>query len=184
MTQGLTKETKRILNTVVTPERQKRSEWTVQQGAPRVRSTVQALLNAGDIDQDAADAADRWYRDFVFGYYGYVEFAPQHEINTLTRHDKVSWMIVRAHAKARITDIRDALGMCAHVRLRMMIAEEKTFSDMGKVLYPGTTDSVGRRKVSAQCALVLEQLSDYHERQDKKRLQPESAIRMNITTIE
>ncbi|WP_010515779.1 hypothetical protein [Komagataeibacter oboediens] len=167
MNQTLTKETKRILNTVVTPERQKRSEWTVQQGAPRVRSTVQALLNAGDIDQDAADAADRWYRDFVFGHYGYVEFAPNHENNTCTRHDAVSWQVVRANAVGRIADVRDAMGMCAHVRLRMMIAEEKTFSDMGKVLYPGTTDSVGRRKVSAQCALVLEQLSDYYGRTKK-----------------
>ncbi|MCE2563365.1 hypothetical protein [Komagataeibacter sp. FNDCF1] len=170
MNQTLTKETKRILNTIVTPERQRRSEWTLQHGAPRVRTTVQSLLNAGDIDQSAADAAERWYRDFVFGYYGYVEFAPQHEINTLTRHDEVSWIVVRAHAKARITDIRDALGMCAHIRLRMMIAEEKTFSDMGKFFYPGTTESVGRRKVSAQCALVLEQLSDYYERQGKKKV--------------
>lgn len=169
MTQTLTKEAQRTLDAVVTPERQRRSEWVTKGEAPRVRTTVQALLNAGDIDQEAANAADRWYRDFVFGYYGYVEFAPHHEINMLTRHDEVSWMVVRAHAKARVTDIRDALGMCVHTRLRMMIAEEKTFSDMGRFFYPNLTDTVGRRKVSAQCALVLEQLADYYERQRAKK---------------
>ncbi|MBV1833064.1 hypothetical protein [Novacetimonas pomaceti] len=173
MTQTLTKEAQRTLDAIVTPERQRRSEWVTKGEAPRVRSTVQALLNAGDIDQEAANAADRWYRDFVFGYYGYGEFVSQNEPDNFGKHDEASWMVTRALSKARITDIRDALGMCVHTRLRMMVAEEKTFSDMGRFFYPNLTDTVGRRKVSAQCALVLEQLADYYERQRaKKRVAP------------
>ncbi|PYD63548.1 hypothetical protein [Gluconacetobacter entanii] len=169
MTQTITKEVQRTLDTVVTPERQRRSEWVTKGGVPRVRTTVQALLNAGDIDQGAADAAERWYRDFVFGHYGYVEFAPDHENDTCTRHDSVSWQVVRAKAVGRIADVRDALGMCAHHRLRLMLVEEKSFSAMGPALYPRLSPSVSRGRVSAQCALILEQLADFYEKVRTRR---------------
>lgn len=164
MVQTLTKEAQRTLNAVVTPERQRRSEWRTAGGVPRVRTTVQALVNAGDIGQEEVDAADRWYRDFVFGHYGYIEFAPDHVPDTVTRHDAVSWQVVRANAVGRIADVRDALGMCAHHRLRLMLVDEQSFSAMGSALYPRLSQSVSRGRVSAQCALILEQLAAFYDK--------------------
>lgn len=149
-----------------TPERRARSEF-VGTAPTRVLRTVQALLQAGDITQPAADAAERWYRDYVFGYCDYVEFSDQHRPSTLTRHDAVSWQLVRARAMARITAIREALGLCAHQRLRMMLVDELSFRAMGEALFPAISASSSQRKIAAQCALLLEQLADRQEAERK-----------------
>ncbi len=144
-----------------TPERERRSDWSGKT-PKRVLTTVQALLNAGDITQDAANAADRWYRDYAFGYHDYREFAPDHVADTTTRHDAVSWQVVRATACGRIVDVRQALGVCAHQRLRMMLVDELSFRAMGEALFPKLNTTVARGKLSAQCSLILEQLSEYY----------------------
>lgn len=145
-----------------TPERRARSEF-VGTAPTRVLRTVQALLQAGDITQPAADAAERWYRDYVFGYCDYVEFSDQHRPGTLTRHDAVSWQLVRARAMARVTDVREALGLCAHQRLRMLLVDELSFRAMGEALFPAISAGSSQRKIAAQCALLLEQLAAREE---------------------
>ncbi|WP_215762208.1 hypothetical protein [Acetobacter sp. P1H12_c] len=153
-----------------TPERAARSDWSGK--APkRVLTTVQALLNAGDITQEAANAADRWYRDYVFGYHDYREFAPDHVADTTTRHDAVSWQVVRANACGRIVDVRQALGVCAHQRLRMMLVDELSFRQMGEALFPAVSKSTSSTKVSSQCSFLLEQLHSFYssQRADKRR---------------
>ena len=145
-----------------TPERRARSEF-VGTAPTRVLRTVQSLLQAGDITQPAADAAERWYRDYIFGYCDYVEFSEQHRPSTLTRHDAVSWQLVRARAMARITEAREALGLCAHQRLRMMLVDELSFRAMGEALFPTISASSSQRKIAAQCALLLEQLAAREE---------------------
>lgn len=146
-----------------TPERAARSDWSGK--APkRVLTTVQALLNAGDITQEAANAADRWYRDYVFGYHDYREFAPDHVADTITRHDAVSWQVVRANACGRIVDVRQALGVCAHQRLQMMLVDELSFRQMGEAVFPKISPDLGRKKIGAQCAMLLEQLSEFYTR--------------------
>ncbi|PCD79840.1 hypothetical protein CO710_05950 [Acetobacter orleanensis] len=149
-----------------TPERRARSEF-VGTAPPRVLRTVQALLQVGDITQLAADAAERWYRDYVFGYCDYVEFSDQHRPSTLTRHDAVSWQLVRARAMARITAVRDALGLCAHQRLRMLLVDELSFRAMGEALFPAISAGSSQRKIAAQCALLLEQLAARQEAERK-----------------
>ena len=92
-----------------TPERMEKSIFAVDTATPgnplRVLGTVQALLNARDITQDAANAAERWYRDWVFAYVGHIEYPTNHTPNTLTRHDDVSWQMTRAHAAGRLADV-------------------------------------------------------------------------------
>lgn len=161
-----------------TTERAVRSDWSGKT-PKRVLTTVQALLNAGDITQEAANAADRWYRDYVFGYHDYREFAPDHVADTITRHDAVSWQVVRANACGRIVDVRQALGVCAHQRLKMMLVDEMTFSQMGSALFPCVSESSGRRKIGAQCTLILEQLSEYYKanrRQKEKGCTPRADL--------
>lgn len=151
-----------------TPERAARSDWEGK--APkRVLTTVQALLNAGDITQDAANAADRWYRDYVFGKNGYVEFAADHVANDITKHDAVSWNTVRAQTWGLIVDVRMALGAKAHRMLTMMLIDEMSFAQMGKVLCPSVIESSARRKIAAQCALLMEQLYEFYRSVERKK---------------
>ncbi len=149
-----------------TPERLEKSVFFSDISTPgeplRVLGTVQALLNARDIAQDAANAAERWYRDWVFAYVGHIEYPAHHTPNTLTRHDDVSWQMTRAHAAARLVDVRHALGLCAEVRLKLMLVDELSFLQMGRVLFPHLSDARARLKVSAQCALLLEQLEGFY----------------------
>lgn len=140
-----------------TPERLARSQF-VGTHPMRVLRTVQALLHAGDISQSAADAAERWYQDYIFGYCDYKEIPPDYRPSTLTRHDSVSWQLVRGKAMARISAVQAALGLCAHQRLRMMLVDELSFRAMGVALFPALAASSAQRKIAAQCALVLEQL--------------------------
>ena len=140
-----------------TPERLARSQF-VGTHPMRVLRTVQALLHAGDISQSAADAAERWYQAYIFGYCDYKEIPPDYRPSTLTRHDSVSWQLVRGKAMARISAVQAALGLCAHQRLRMMLVDELSFRAMGAALFPALAASSAQRKIAAQCALVLEQL--------------------------
>lgn len=128
----------------------------------RVLTTVQALLNARDITQDAANAAERWYRDWVFAYVGHIEYPANHKPSTLTRHDDVSWQMTRAHAAGRLADVRHALGACAEVRLKLMLVDELSFMQIGRIIFPHLSDARARLKVSAQCAMLLEQLEGFY----------------------
>ncbi|MCX2567295.1 hypothetical protein OQ496_12620 [Acetobacter suratthaniensis] len=144
-----------------TPERLARSVFTGS--APlRVLNTVQALLNAGDIGQDAANAAERWYRDWMFAREGVADYAPAAQAASVTRHDAVSWQLVRGRASARLADVRAALGGCGEVRLCLMMVREMSFAQMGKTLFPHLSEARARLKVSAQCAMVLEQLDSFY----------------------
>lgn len=157
-----------------TPERLVRSDFTGTHPM-RVLRTVQGLLNAGDITQPAADAAERWYRDYVFGYCDYKEFLQTAPKASITRHDAVSWQMMRGKAMARITAVRNALGLCAHQRLRMLLVDELSFRAMGAALFPALSASSAQRKIAAQCALLLEQLEAFEDAARKAAKQARAA---------
>jgi len=48
-----------------------------------------------------------------------------------------------------------------------MLVEEKSFSAMARTLFPKLSEARARMKVSAQCALILEQLASYYRGQKK-----------------
>lgn len=158
MPQTLTKEIRRTLNAVVTPERQRRSEWTLQGAAPRVRSAVKTLLNSEYIDQDAADAADRWLRAYDLGKNDYVEYPPNHTPNTTVRHDAVSWQMLRAVSWREVAFVRSHLGRQAHQLFELMLVDEKSFGQIAEVMFPGLGLTTGTTRASAACAMALSQL--------------------------
>ncbi|QHC34145.1 hypothetical protein [Komagataeibacter xylinus] len=158
MTQTISKETQRTLNAVVTPERQRRSEWTLQQGAPRIRSAVKTLLNSEYIDQDAADAAERWLRSYNLGKNDYVEYPPNHTPNTTVRHDAVSWQMLRAVSWREVAFVRSHLGRQAHQLFELMLADEKSFGQIAEIVFPSLGLTTGITRSSAACAMVLSQL--------------------------
>ncbi|MFB9916322.1 hypothetical protein [Gluconobacter kanchanaburiensis] len=136
----------------------------------RVVNAVQSMYDAGDIGDDELSAADRWYREYVFASLGVIENS-RSDGRVRERGDIHTWMMGRGECSARITRIRDMLGLCVHVRLEMLLAREMSFSAMARHLYPALSEGRARMKVSAQCALVLEQLAHVYEvlSQDKTR---------------
>lgn len=123
---------------------------------PVMLHTVQSLYDAQDIGDEEIDAANRWYREYVFAKTGVVE--NRGERREREKGDVHTWMLGRGRCSARISQIQDQLGLCAHVRLEMMLAREMSFSAIARMIYPDVSEGRARMKVSAQCALVLEQL--------------------------
>ncbi|MBR0560347.1 hypothetical protein [Neokomagataea anthophila] len=140
-----------------TKERRQHDVLREQKGVYRVVNTVQSMYDAHDIGDDELAAADRWYREYLFATTGVVEEVPS-DGRFREKGDMHTWMLGRGKCSARISAIRDTLGLAAHVRLEMLLAREMTFSAMARHIYPGLSEGRARMKVSAQCSLVLEQL--------------------------
>lgn len=159
-----------MANVVVRPtmERYRHSEIREVGNTFRVVNAVQSMYDAGDIGDDELAAADRWYREYVFASLGVVEDAPS-DGRVRERGDIHTWMMGRGQCSALITQIRDMLGLCAHVRLEMLLAREMSFSAMARHLYPALSEGRARMKVSAQCALLLEQLAHVYETMSKNK---------------
>ncbi|MBS1029479.1 hypothetical protein [Gluconobacter albidus] len=127
--------------------------------------TVQSLYDAQDISDEEIDAANRWYREYIFATVGIVE--GQDEGREREKGNVHTWMLSRGRCSARISQIHDQLGLCSHVRLEMMLAREMSFSAMARMIYPDVSEGRARMKVSAQCALVLEQLVHVYKKLNK-----------------
>lgn len=140
-----------------TLERFQHHELQDRNGIYRIVNAVQSMYDSGDIGDDEVSAADRWYREYLFATLGVVEERPS-DGRFREKGDVHTWMMGRGKCSARITEIREMLGLCAHVRLEMLLAREMSFSAMARQLYPGLSEGRGRMKVSAQCAFLLEQL--------------------------
>ncbi|MFT8957326.1 MAG: hypothetical protein ABF917_06515 [Gluconobacter oxydans] len=151
-----------------TAERYQHSDIREVANTFRVVNAVQSMYDAGDIGDDELAAADRWYREYVFASLGVVENPPS-DGRVRERGDIHTWMMGRGQCSARITQIRDMLGLCAHVRLEMLLAREMSFSAMARHLYPALSEGRARMKVSAQCALLLEQLAHVYETMSRKK---------------
>ena len=130
---------------------------------------MQSLLNAGDITQDDANAGERWYRDYTFAYEGIIEFPENHVSDTTVKHDDLSWNMTRAVALERILDVRDALGERANQILRLMLVDELSFRQLGEMFFPRLCATVARGKMSAQCSMLLQQLSEFYQLQKRSK---------------
>lgn len=155
----------------VTPTVERLSKSDFTHGSPRrVLTTVKALYNSGDIDAEAVQASERWYRDYVFASTGYFESLASSEPSNGLSNDQITMGLVRASAGARITDVKKELKFCGHIRLHMMLVDELSFAAMGRKLFPDLGHDAARYKVSGQCSLILTQLSEFYAARQKKRL--------------
>lgn len=167
-----------------TPERQAKPdyEWC---GKKRIKSNaVNALHMAGDISGEAVEAAKWWIADYVFAHNGHLDILSGALPRDYERGNVHTFAIARGRAAERISQVRERLGLCAHLRLEMLLARELSFSAMAETLYPVLGSTQGRTKASAQCALVLEQLADTYRsiRRERKQFQAD-AISSRIKTV-
>ncbi|WP_256887513.1 hypothetical protein [Acidomonas methanolica] len=151
-----------------TPERLARDGFRRVGATHRVLGTVQVLREAGDIGDEEVAAAERWSREYVLASLGVVDRPAAPRPDAL-KGDVHSWMLNRGKCAARLSRIRETLGLAAHVRLEMMLGREMSFSAMARCLYPDLSEARARMKVSAQSAFLLEMLAHFYGMQKKNR---------------
>lgn len=153
----------RYLDSRATPERmQKGNDFHILGGVQRLCGPLAALHRSGDIDNSQVAAADRWYRDYVLGVEGARD--PDSARSGKAR-DFHAGMLSRVAACARYRNVREALGFCTEVRLRLLLVDELSFSAIAEKLMPN--DVNGRKKVAAQMVFLLEQLTEHYDALDK-----------------
>ena len=147
---------------VCSPDRRQHAAEVLEiDGVSRVQGPLAGLRRSGDIDDSHVAAAERWYRDWVMGVEGAVDPGVS---RTGKAPDIHAAMLSRVAASARCTDVRRSLGCAAEQRLRMIVLEELSFSEVGRRLMPG--DQNGRKKVAAQTAFLLELLAEHYQSRD------------------
>ena len=155
----------RYLQERATPERlRKGSDFTVFEGVQRLSGPLLALHRAGDIDDSHVAAANRWYRDYVLGVEGARD---PDSAKSGKAGDIHSAMLSRVAACERYRGVREGLGFCAEVRLRLLLVDEFSFSAMAEKLMP--RDVNGRKKVAAQMVFLLEQLAEHYDVLDRQQ---------------
>ncbi|GBQ06958.1 hypothetical protein [Saccharibacter floricola] len=138
-------------------------------------NTVKALHRAGDIGGEEVTAARRWLEDFVFADYGYADYTQEPLDKDYIRGNLHTFTISRSHASARIGEVQDVLGLCAHIRLKMLLVDELSFSAMGRELYPQKGKTEANAHARAQCALLLEQLAGFYLEKHREKLRARRA---------
>ena len=130
----------------------------------RVVGALALLARNGDIDQAQSSAAERWYRDYVMGVIGARDPEARRSGKAPDPHAS---MLARAAAVARCRSVRDGLGLCGEIRLKLLLIDELSFSSIASRLFPG--DVNGRKKVAAQMVFLLEQLAELYLALDRRR---------------
>ncbi len=157
------------LEMAMTAERRRHACEVVENGPFQyVTGAVAALRRSGEIGDSHVDAANRWYRDWVMGIEGAVDPSASRSGKAGDAHAR---MLSRVAAAARCSDVRHSLGSLAELRLRFVVLEELSFSEIGRRLMPGDVNS--RKKIAAQTVLLLEMLAEhYHVRDAPRRRTP------------
>ena len=135
----------------------------VRDDVQRVTGALAALARHGDIDQAQSSAAERWYRDYVMGVIGAHDPESQRSGKASDIHTS---MLARTAAVGRCRVVRNGLGLCGEVRLKLLLIDEFSFSVIAAKLLPN--DINGRKKIAAQMTLLLEQLSELYATLDRR----------------
>ncbi len=139
----------------------------IQDNVQRVVGGLATLARAGDIDPAQSSAAERWYRDYVMGVIGARDPEARRSGKAPDIHAS---MFARTSAVARCRSVREGLGLCGEIRLKLLLVDELSFSAIASKLLPG--DVNGRKKVAAQMSFLLEQLTELYGFLDRRRADP------------
>lgn len=138
----------------------------VRDNVQRVVGALATLAKNGDIDQSQSSAAERWYRDYVMGIVGARDPETRGSGKAPDLHAS---MLARTAAIGRCRTVRNGLGLCGEIRLKLLLIDELSFSAIAIKLFP--TDVNGRKKVAAQVVFLLEQLAELYAIMDKRSCQ-------------
>ncbi len=142
----------------------KGQEIRVRDEVQQVVSGLTTLAKTGDIDQAQSSAAERWYRDYVMGVVGARDPEARRSGKAPDLH---AAMLARTAAVGRCRAVRQGLGLCGEIRLKLLLIDELSFSAIAAKLLPG--DVNGRKKIAAQVSFLLEQLSELYVELDRQR---------------
>ncbi len=121
-------------------------------------------LKLSDFDPVQRAAGARWHRDYVKGVLG----ARDPEMASSGKApDLHASMLARCAAIARCRLVREGLGACSEMRLKLLLVDELSFGAIAGRLFPD--DVNGRKKVAAQMSLLLEQLAERYSVLDSGR---------------
>ena len=148
----------------------KGQEVRIRDDVQQIVTGVTTLAKCGDIDQAQSSAAERWYRDYVMGVVG----ARDPEARSSGKAPDVhASMLARTAAIGRCRAVRQGLGLCGEIRLRLLLVDELSFSAIAAELLPG--DVNGRKKIAAQMSFLLEQLAELYAELDRQRMRAAKA---------
>lgn len=122
------------------------------------------LERSGELNQAQSASAERWYRDYVMGVIGARD---PDQRSSGKAPDIHASMLARTAAVTRCRAVREGLGMCGELRLKLFLVDELTFSAIAARLLP--SDGNGRKKIAAQLSFLLEQLTELYGRLDGLR---------------
>lgn len=155
-----------ILKAQRTPHERLRKgqDFRINDDVQRLIGGVAALAQSGEIGQAHADAAERWHRDYVMGVIGARDPEARGSGKAPDLH---AAMLARTAAIGRCRVVRQSLGACGEIRLRMLLIDELSFSATAAKLLPGEAN--GRKKIAAQMSFLLEQLAEHYHLLDQAR---------------
>ncbi len=142
----------------------KGQEVRIRDDVQQIVTGLTTLAKCGEIDQAQSSAAERWYRDYVMGVMG----ARDPEARSSGKAPDVhASMLARTAAIGRCRAVRQGLGLCGEIRLKLLLVDELSFSAIAAKLLPG--DVNGRKKIAAQMSFLLEQLAELYAELDRQR---------------
>ncbi len=142
----------------------KGQEVRVKDEVQQIVTGLTTLARNGDIDQAQSSAAERWYRDYVLGVVGARDPEARRSGKAPDVH---AAMLARTAAVGRCRAVRQGLGLCGEIRLKLLLIDELSFSAIASTLLPG--DVNGRKKIAAQMSFLLEQLAELYVELDLQR---------------
>ncbi|QCE32820.1 hypothetical protein FAI41_04020 [Acetobacteraceae bacterium] len=165
---SMTKKTDPILRP--TKERRLKPDYEKSLSGKREKAKTLLEMERRKIITGAElQAAERWLADYIFSTEGYGDFQydpPSAKSLALTKKygpgDRHTFEIAKGRSWTRIKKVRAALGLCGHLRLKLLLVDQLSFTSLGEKFYPELSQARARDRASIQCALVLEQLAEHY----------------------
>ena len=140
-----------------TPERLLKMPGRMRDGRPLLIGLIEMMWRRQDIGDEEVAAANRWHRDYVMGMLGGQDPEERRASGRADAHDA---QLARIAAVSRCRAVRAALGLCAEVRLAMLLIEGLGYAAMAQRLFPARSD--GERRIKAELTFLLGQLAEHY----------------------
>ncbi len=132
--------------------------------AMRIVRGVATLHRAKEIGDAELRAADRYVREWEIGM-ARMRLVSLEATRGGTGGDAQGITEAQLDALTSVRKVRQALGLCSEIRLRLMLVEEASFTRMAERLMPGRPRA--NETLRAQAVILLQQLAEHYAARDK-----------------